>query len=93
MASGVVTCVEVDGAEKKFFIAGGFAKMAEGTLTLLADVAESEVDIDFQRAARAKERAEKRIASAEADIDYARANASLQRALDRMRIAHRKVPA
>jgi len=72
------------------FIGGGFAEVTGEKVTVLADSAELGKEIDIERARRAKERAERRLAAGRtADIDWARAEAALRRALARMKVASR----
>ncbi|MGQ9921488.1 MAG: F0F1 ATP synthase subunit epsilon [Desulfobacca sp.] len=70
------------------FIGGGFAEVTGEKVTVLADSAELGKEIDVERARRARERAERRLAAGRAaDIDWARAEAALRRALARMKVA------
>jgi F-type H+-transporting ATPase subunit epsilon len=72
------------------FIGGGFAEVTGEKVTVLADSAELGKEIDVERARRAKERAERRLAAGRtADIDWARAEAALRRAIARMKVATR----
>ena len=58
--------------------------------TSLLEAAEKAREIDIDRAKRAKERAEKRLAQAKTeDVDYTRAEMALKRALLRLRIAEK----
>lgn len=71
-------------------VAGGFAEVTGKKITILAEAAELARDIDVDRAQRARERAEARLAKAQAeDLDYARTEAALQRAMLRLRVASR----
>jgi F-type H+-transporting ATPase subunit epsilon len=56
----------------------------------VAESAEKGREIDVERAKRAQERAEKRLAAAKtAEIDWARAEAAMRRSLMRMKVAGR----
>jgi F-type H+-transporting ATPase subunit epsilon len=56
----------------------------------VAESAEKGREIDIERAKRAQERAEKRIAAGKtAEIDWARAEAAMRRSLMRMKVAGR----
>jgi len=71
-------------------VSGGFAEVTGEKVTIVAESAEVGREIDVERAARAKERAEKRIAQGKAvDIDWARAEAAMRRSLMRMKVAGR----
>ena len=71
-------------------VSGGFCEVSNNKITFLVESAEYGDQIDFDRAMKAKERAEKRLAQAAAhdeSINVARAEASLQRALVRLKAA------
>ncbi len=69
------------------FISGGFAEVSDNKVIILAETATRAEDIDTERAARAKARAEERLKSKNPDIDYLRAEAALQRAVNRLTTA------
>jgi F-type H+-transporting ATPase subunit epsilon len=71
-------------------INGGFAEVTGTKVTVLAESAELAREIDVDRARKARERAEQRLAkTASEQINYARAEAALRRALLRMKVAER----
>jgi F-type H+-transporting ATPase subunit epsilon len=71
-------------------LGGGFAEVTGEKVTVLVDSAERGKEIDLERAKRAKERAEKRLAAGRtAEIDWARAEAALRRSIARMKVATR----
>jgi F-type H+-transporting ATPase subunit epsilon len=71
-------------------VTGGFAEVSNNKVTILAEAAEKAREIDTDRAKRAKERAEKRLAQAKTEaIDYLRAEGALRRALVRIRVAEK----
>jgi F-type H+-transporting ATPase subunit epsilon len=71
-------------------VTGGFAEVSNNKVTILAEAAEKARDIDIDRARRAKERAEKRLAQTKTeDIDFARAEMALKRALLRLRVSEK----
>jgi F-type H+-transporting ATPase subunit epsilon len=77
---------------KHLMISGGFSEVSNNKITFLVESAEYGHDIDVDRAMRAKERAEKRLAQAAQQtekINRTRAEAALQRALARLRTAER----
>jgi len=68
-------------------VSGGFAEVTGEKMTILAEAAEMARDIDVDRAKRARERAEQRVAkSAQEQLDYVRAEAALKRAILRLRV-------
>ncbi len=80
-----------DGAKTEYLsVSGGFAEVTGEKVTIVAEAAEMGKEIDIERARRAMERAEKRLAEARtAEIDWARAEAALRRAVMRMKVAGR----
>ncbi len=71
-------------------VSGGFAEVTGKKVTIVAEAAERGWEIDIERARRAQERAEKRLATAKTEhIDWARAEAALRRAMVRMKVAGR----
>jgi F-type H+-transporting ATPase subunit epsilon len=71
-------------------VSGGFAEVTGEKVTIVAESAEKGREIDIERAKRAQERAEKRLAVAKtADIDWARAEAAMRRSLVRFKVAGR----
>jgi len=74
-------------------VSGGFCKVSDNKITFLVETAESGKEIDVDRALRAKERAEKRLAAAtgqQEKINQVRAEAALQRALARLKASGQK---
>lgn len=74
----------------KLAISGGFVEVTKKKVTVLADTAELSCDIDVERAERAKERAERRLAKMDpdSDLDYERARLALLRAINRLKVAN-----
>ena len=79
-------------------VIGGFAEVQADRVMILAETAERPEEIDRERAERARQRAEQRLAGrnpqgrlpeAGGEIDYARAVAALARALARLQVAGR----
>ena len=71
-------------------VTGGFVDVSHNKVTVLAEAAESAREIDLDRAKRAKERAERRMALAKSEaVDYIRAEAALRRAMLRLKVAER----
>ncbi|NLC76002.1 MAG: F0F1 ATP synthase subunit epsilon [Clostridia bacterium] len=78
-----------DGKETTAAVSGGFMEVAGDKAVLLADTAELANEIDVDRALRAKERAEERLANRQANLDVPRAEAALRRALARLKATGR----
>jgi F-type H+-transporting ATPase subunit epsilon len=71
-------------------VSGGFAEVTGEKVTIVAESAEVGREIDVDRARRAQERAEKRLAAAKTEnVDWARAEAAMRRSLMRMKVAGR----
>lgn len=68
---------------------GGFLEVRPDKVTILAQSAEKAVDIDVERAERAKERAEQFLESKEPDVDELRAQLAYYRALNRLDIVRK----
>ncbi|MDA8164942.1 MAG: F0F1 ATP synthase subunit epsilon [Desulfobacteraceae bacterium] len=76
--------------QELLMVSGGFCEVSNNKLTFLVESAERGGDIDVDRALKAKERAEKRLAQAQSqaeNINRTRAEAALQRALARLKVA------
>ena len=80
----------VDGEEQAIAVSGGFLEVLADNVTVLADAAEREDEIDEERAEIAVRRAQERIADHGSDLDMERALASLRRAQIRLRFARRR---
>lgn len=68
---------------------GGFVEVLKSGVTVLAETAEFAVEIDRDRALRARNRAKARVRKRDPEIDQARAEAALARAINRLRVAER----
>ncbi|PIY21037.1 MAG: ATP synthase F1 subunit epsilon [Deltaproteobacteria bacterium CG_4_10_14_3_um_filter_60_8] len=80
------------GQETVLMVSGGFCEVSSNTITFLVEAAEKGGEIDVDRALRAKERAEKRLAQTQQkqeNINQTRAEAAMQRALARLKAAGR----
>lgn len=77
-----------DGNTDYVAVSGGFIEVRPDKVTILAQAAEKPSDIDVDRAQRAKERAEQRLAQAKSEeIDFKRAQLALRRAINRIDVA------
>ena len=75
------------GKEGHIFVGGGFVEVSDNHVIILSPSAERPEDIDYDRAERAKERAEKRLASrASGEVDVARAEVALRRSVERLKM-------
>src|SRR2546421_2464113 len=70
-------------------VAWGFVEVLPDQVRVLAETAERAHEIDLERANRAKQRAEERIAKGGDDIDYKRALVALDRALIRIQVSRK----
>ncbi|MCF8075761.1 MAG: F0F1 ATP synthase subunit epsilon [Desulfotignum sp.] len=84
---GMLRYKNASGKEQILFINGGFAEVLPDKVTILAESAERNQDIDVVRAQAAKERAEQRLANRAAGIDLLRAELALRRAIHRLKVA------
>lgn len=73
-----------NGTKKKATTFGGFAEITKDQITILTDASELADEIDIERAKKAKERAEKRLASKDSGIDHVRAELALKKAIARI---------
>jgi len=87
--TGAIHYRDQNGKDQYVFVSGGFAEALPDKVTVLAESAEKMEDIDPERAKKAMERAEKRLAQdrAKEQVDIARAKAAVERAVVRIRIA------
>lgn len=79
---------EKGSSRESLMISGGFCEVSNNKITFLVESAEYGKQIDVDRAMKAKERAEKRLAQISQSTDSinrARAEAALQRALARIK--------
>ena len=74
-------------ATQRLAVAWGFAEVLPDKVTILAETAEQPSEIDVERARKAKERAEERLASGDLSVDVERALDALHRAEVRLDVA------
>lgn len=84
--------VRKDGEEMYLVISGGFIEVRPEKVIVLADACERSDEIDLERAAEAKRRAEERLKSLaqSPELDQSRAEAALRRSLARLRVAEKR---
>ncbi len=78
------------GAEDFFAVFGGFVEIADNRVIILADTAERAGEIDIQRAADARTRAESALRNRQEVADLAEVEAAMRRAAIRERIGQRR---
>ena len=89
VGAGEASIAVADGQVRKAACIGGMLAMINNEANLIATTFEWAEDIDLDRAKRAKEKAEARIAAAKADSrELMLASAKLQRALVRISVKH-----
>ena len=85
LRTGPLSFVE-EGGLRSLAVSGGFVEVSGEGVTVLAETAEYDSEIDVARAEIARDRARERLSS-RVDVDLDRARASLLRALARLRVA------
>lgn len=80
------------GQTERFVVTTGFAEVSDNRVSVLVDAAEKAAEIDVERARKAMERANERLARdrSAGDIDFLRAEAALKRAIVRIRVAEKR---
>jgi len=77
-----------DGRRTRYAVNTGYAEVTASKVTILVETAERADQIDVERARRAKERAEQKLARmSKEDPEYAKVEAELHRAETRIKIA------
>ena len=83
----IVRYVDAAGQKGYIFVGGGFVEVQNNHVVILSPSAEKADEIDFDRAERAKQRAEERLAhKREGNVDVARAEAALYRSIKRLKM-------
>ena len=85
ISPGILTITEAEGT-KEAALHAGFAEILLDEVVILAEIIEWPVEIDAERAKRAKERAEERLRTKTPETDILRAQTALQRALARISV-------
>lgn len=86
---GVLKVITDKKEELYFAVSEGFAECHGTEVAIMVQTAEAGKDIDKNRAERAKERAEERLAEQNADIDIRRAQLALAKAIARLKVAEK----
>lgn len=87
---GEIKITDANGAKLRFATSGGFVEVKSNKVIVLAESAESEEEINTDRAEKSKKRAAERLAQKQSDIDIERARIALLRSLNRLKIASNK---
>lgn len=77
---------KVKGEKVHYFVSEGLFTFENNQATLLVNTVEREDEIDFNRAERARERAEERMQNYRDKIDVHRAEMALKRSMNRLRL-------
>ena len=77
--------VDDKGEERKLFISTAIVNVIKGEVVVCSDAAEFAADIDFERAEKAKKRAEEKMKSPE-NFDMDRVKLALLRATERLKL-------
>ena len=85
----VMTITEPGGVLKEAAVLEGFMEITPDKVTILAQSCEWPEEIDINRAAEAKARAERRLKSADENINMARADLALRKSLIRLQLAEK----
>ena len=71
---------------KDYAIAGGLLQFADNEMRILTDAIEGREEIDIERARKAKERAEARLAKKDSRANQQRAEVALAKAINRIKV-------
>lgn len=86
--------VDLQNDERKYYATGGgTVEVLDNHVLVLADSLEEVVNIDIERARKAKERAENRLAHKTDTTDVERAEQALMRAINRLRLVEKHIRA
>ena len=90
MVIGSLEYITADGVHKVAAVTRGFVEVADNKVTVLADTAELQDDINAERAKQALGRARERLAKGDPDIDLDRAREAYERAKNRLNVIENK---
>jgi F-type H+-transporting ATPase subunit epsilon len=89
---GMIKVELSNGKPNHYSTAGGTIEVLDNKVLVLADSIELVEEIDKERALKAKQRAEERLAAKTNDINIARAEAALARAINRISVKEKYNP-
>ncbi len=89
LAPGVLR-FDQGGVSTSLVLTGGFLEVVDDRVTVLADAAEKDDEIDLARAEAALAKAQERVASEPGNVDLERAMSSLRRARVRVKLGRRR---
>ena len=84
---GPLKVVFPDGREEYLAVSEGFVETHKGEVTIIVQTAELDKDIDVERAQKALQRAEERLAKKEDGLDVRRAELALTKAIARLKVS------
>jgi len=83
---GMIKVELPDGKPNHYSTAGGTIEVLDNKVLVLADSIELVAEIDEERALKAKQRAEQRLAEKNSELNLARAQGALARAINRLSV-------
>jgi len=83
---GMIKVDLLDGKANYYSTAGGTIEVLDNKVIILVDAIELISEIDEERALKAKQRAEERLAEKKSEINLTRAQAALARAINRLSV-------
>lgn len=86
---GKLDVTRADDSTRAFAVAGGFIEVLDNVVTVLADVAEADSEIDVDRAEQARRRAEEQLKAHNSEIDIEVVRVEMMRALNRLTVGSR----
>ena len=81
--------IKKNGKNEFFATGGGFVEIVDNSVKLIVESIEKSIDIDFNRAQKSLDRANKRKIEKDSEINNIRVESSLLRALNRLRVSKR----
>ena len=76
----------IKGKDEEFAISGGLIQVLDNQARILIDTIEGRGEVDVDRAKKARERAQRRLAKLDANTSIKRAEVALEKALNRIKL-------